>query len=113
MSENKFKFYEVVKIQPQAGSLDLSGLDLRKFDYQTLVGKKGVIMAMVQADNGDWLYEVSLDVMDEKASYTIREQDLISTGIMKKREDFYTGESIRVRVDPKTGEGEIVDDEEE
>ena len=106
--KNKFKFYETLEIKPADGRLDLSGLDTRKFDYDILVGERGVIFGMVQADNGQWLYDIRLEKKNDK--YTIRECDLVSTGIMKKRSDFYTGEAIKVRVDPKTGEGEIVDD---
>lgn len=103
MGKNKFNFYEIVEIQPLSGVLDLSNLDTRKFDYQTLVGKKGTIMAMVENDDNIWLYEVM--ITDTEDTYTIQEQDLVPTGKTARREDFYDGEVIHVKVDPDTGEG--------
>jgi hypothetical protein len=106
--KKKFDFYEIVRIAPQNGTLDLTGLDARKFDYQTLVGSEGPIVAMSR-DKKAWycLVKLSNKIGDE---YLIRENDLEATGKKAKREDFYTGESIRVRVDPKTGEGSLVDE---
>lgn len=105
MSSNKFEYYEIVKINPKSGVLDLSSLDTRKFDYQVLVGRIGVIMAMAECDNGAWLYEVSLDEAND--AYTIREDDLQSTGQYKKRSDFYSDDTVKVVVDPKTAEGSL------
>jgi hypothetical protein len=109
--KNKFLFYEVIEVRPKNNFLDLSGLDTRKFDYQTLIGREGVIIGMIQDDDGFWLYDVLFK--KEENRFTLMEKDLVSTGIIRKEEEFMSGESIRVRVDPETGEGTIVDDEDE
>ena len=109
MYKNKFDFYEVVIIQPSEGILDLSGLDAAIFDYQRLVGLQGVIMAMVQSDSGKWLYEVFLK--QDGMTYTIEEKDLVATGEHMKRSEFYAGQTVRIAVNPNTGEGKIVDED--
>ena len=108
--KNKFDFYEIVEIKPKNGCLDLSKLDTRKFNYQILVGKRGTILGMVQNDDGCWLYDVCLK--SEENRFTIREEDLKSTGMKADPNDFMTNEFVKVRVNPKTGEGEIVDEDE-
>lgn len=86
MSRNKFDFYEVVTIKPKSEILDLSNLDTRKFDYQTLIGCEGVIMSMAQGDDGTWLYVVSLTKNEQE--YMIREEDLQATGKKKETRRF-------------------------
>ena len=43
--------------------------------------------------------------------WSIFEEDLVSLNSFVSEENFYTGETIQVRVDPETGEGEIIDDD--
>ena len=107
--KNKLDFYEVVEVSPKSGKLDLSDLDTRKFNYQVLVGKQGTVIGMVQNDDGAWLYDVCFKREDDR--FTFREEDLVSTGIKRSRSEFYTGDSVRIRVDPNTGEGKIIDDD--
>lgn len=93
---NKFQFYEVVIVMNGNSIPD-------KF-----IGSKGVVLGMVQ-DNGDWFYSVALE-KDDNFCWDFCEQDLRSTGEFMNRSDFYSGESIRVVVNPKTGEGRINED---
>jgi hypothetical protein len=64
-------------------------------------------MSKGDGPDGSWGYAVSIDDI----CWDIREEWLESTGRKMRREDFYTGESIRVRV-TEDGRGEIVPDDE-
>lgn len=101
---NKYDFYDAVLIKPISGYLDMSDLDTRELDFQTLVGKKGVILGMVE-DNNEWFYDVTL--IDSGEIFTFRESDLEFKGEKKERSDFYTVDTVKVSVDPKTGEGTL------
>jgi len=62
---------------------------------------------MAEADE-TWGYAVHLYATG--FCYDIAEVELEPTGRMDRRETFYSGESIRVRVDPVTGAGTIVEE---
>jgi len=97
--KNKFNFYEIVRIVSD------------KPKHAEINGATGVVAGMAQnEETGRWTYGVSIDKLDGLVR-RMDEDSLVSIGVVGKREDFYTGESIKVRVDPKTGEGYIVDDE--
>ena len=94
-ANSRFEFYEVVVVDstdPQKGSIH---------------GERGVILGMAQNEYGGRGYAVH--VFSQCVSWHVMEGELKSTGEFMKREDFYDGSSIRVEVDPKTGEGRIVD----
>ena len=82
---NKFKFFEVVKVV--STNSELSEVN----------GKIGTITGMVE-DDELWSYSVSFE--DLESSWCLDEIDLVSTHRFAKREDFYTGESIKVLVSP-------------
>jgi hypothetical protein len=65
-------------------------------------GRLGTILGRAQADDGTWLYAVFVAGPNE--TWDIAESDLDSTGIVDKREDFYSGKSIRIRTS-RTGRG--------
>lgn len=110
---NKFERYEIVVIQPKNGLLEyMSEINAGEDDYQALVGKEGVVLGMTESDDGSEIfYLVTFDHMDESAAFIFREKDLVSTGKMVKESDIMSGESIKVRVDPGTREGWIVDED--
>ena len=89
----KFKFYEVVEISSDRPAL-------REVD-----GKRGAILGMAENDDGSWGYAVC--IFDEEIGYDVSEEELLTTGEMMKREDFYDGENITIIVDPETGEGSL------
>ena len=64
-------------------------------------GELGAIMGMSQEADGEWGYAVHIYSLHE--SWSVGHRHLTSTGQMAKREDFYTGDRVRVSVD-----GEIV-----
>ena len=88
---NKFKFFEVVKVV--STNSELSEVN----------GKIGTITGMVE-DDELWSYSVSFE--DLESSWCLDEIDLVSTHRFAKREDFYTGESIKVLVSPD-GKGRL------
>ncbi len=68
-----------------------------------VAGLTGIVMGRAER-HGRWGYSVHVDGLDE--SYDLRHEDLTPTGIMFKRSDFYSGESITVIVD-ENGNGKI------
>ncbi len=93
--KNLFNFYEVVKV-----------IDNSDSKLESIFGLEGTILGMSQdEESGQWGYAVSISPINE--TWDIEEQFLERTGKTRKRSDFYSGETIRVKVDPKTGEGYI------
>lgn len=91
--KNKFDFYEVVVIC-ENHDVDLAGL----------TGQRGAVLGMAQDDEtGLWVYAVSLDSTGDV--WNVGENHLTATGEAKERSDFYSGDSIEVKVDRETGEG--------
>lgn len=96
--ESKFDFFERVQI--------INPLTDKK-KRANLKNALGTVLAKAQDDNGKWFYGVSID--NEVSSWNCEEAELESLGIFAKREDYYSGESIRVGV-TKEGEGYIIKD---
>jgi hypothetical protein len=98
--KNKFDLYDIVIVCSQ-----------RK-DLEEINGCRGYISAMSQSEEtGLWRYAVG--IYDKECLWEVRESELLSTG---EKEDPRINEpvdTIRVRVDPETGEGYLVDEEEE
>ena len=95
---SKFDFYEIVTINTQNPK------------RKNLNGQRAAVLAKGQeSDEPDalikyydiWVYQL------EKV-FSFHEDELLATGEFDKRENFFSGESIRVSVDPETGEGKIV-----
>lgn len=91
----KYSFYEVVNIKPERPSLS------------KIEGLSGTILGMAQNENGGWIYAVH--IFDTDDSWDIREAEIVTTGKFMKREDFYSGESLIIDVDGKSGEGKLKD----
>lgn len=97
--KNRFQFYEVVVV-----------VDNNNESLQALIGREGTILGMAQEEESEeWGYVVSIESIGE--TWDIAERYLESTGKFRKRSDFYSGESVKVKVDPKTGEGSLKDEE--
>ena len=88
-----YKFYEVVKVI--ASRPELSEIN----------GKEAAILGMTQNDSGEWSY--SVQILESEDGWIVMENELQETGRMMSREDFYSGESVTVKVDPVTGEGSL------
>lgn len=90
---NRFNFYDVVQVQTSNSSLQ-----------DGLVGQIGTILGMAQNEKtGVWTYSVSIE--PDGDVWNIDEVHLQATGATKSRSEFYDGESVKVLVDPVTGEG--------
>jgi hypothetical protein len=87
-----------------------------KYDFYEIVrvispkkrGHEGAVLGRAQNENGKWGYAVAL-YSDDKLVWDFQEDELEPTGRKDRRESFYDGTTIRVQVDPDTGEGTIVD----
>lgn len=88
----KFSFYERVRIA--AGN------------RTPLVG---FVMGRCEDDEHNWHYSVQLE--GKTTNTMFRESELESTGEVGSREDFYDGNSLRVRVND-SGEGHFAEDTE-
>ena len=97
----KFDFYERVTI--------VNPLTDKKKKAK-LENACGTVMGKAQNDDGSWGYGVSVD-KDNNLMWRCSENELESLGTFAKREDYYSGESIRVGV-TKDGEGYIIENKE-
>lgn len=93
---SKFNFFE---------NVCLKGLE-KEFVY--LNNKQGCILGMSEDDKNNWYYSV---VIENGETFSFKENELESLGTFAKREDYYSGESIRIGV-TKEGKGYIIEDEE-
>jgi len=86
----KFNFYDVVKVlsEPSKEMIEISG-------------QEGVVLGRAEED-GCCVYAISLSSGE---TWQIEEEDLESTGKISAPADIYSGESIKVSVDPETGDG--------
>jgi hypothetical protein len=89
----RFDFYERVRFTATAGMV-------RKLKSRT-----GYVLGRSVDDSGAWGYAVLIEGKDE--TWNFGEDQLSSTGEFAKREDFYDGSSVRVRVE-KNGAGQII-----
>lgn len=91
----KFDFYEVVTV-----------IGTSHEQLSTILGEEGTVLGMSQdEESGMWGYAVSMTSSGEV--WDIDEEHLESTGQKKNRADFYTGDSVHVKVDPESGEGSL------
>jgi hypothetical protein len=88
--EARYRFYEVVRVRTQGGHYD---------------GLEGAVLGIAQDEPGGRGYAVHLYELEEVHYFS--EEELESTGKQDKRENFYGGTTVRVIVDPETGEGRI------
>jgi hypothetical protein len=97
--KSKFDFYEIVKVitdKPSCAQIN---------------GELGVVSGKAQnEETGKWTYGISI-YSDDDLVWCVDEKDIYPTGKKADPKDHYTGETIKVRVDPKTGKGYLVDPE--
>jgi hypothetical protein len=89
----KFKFYEVV------------GICGNREEFKPVAGRRAAVLGMSECDDGRWIYSVS--ILDSGETWCIEESELVPTGALMRREDFYDGSSVSVLVDSDTGEGRV------
>ena len=101
MMKNKFDYYEVVKISSKRPAL------------KKINGCKGFISRISHnEETGSWSYAVSV-YDDEGYLWSVKENELITTRKKVNPKDSDAGEIIKIRVNPKTGEGEVTEDDED
>ena len=88
-----YKFYEVVKVVSN------------RTDLVEINGFEAFVLGMAENNTGDWCYAVHMLESDE--GWDVMENELVSTGKMMSREDFYDGDSVTVVVDSFAGEGKV------
>jgi Immunity protein 31 len=92
-SNPRYEFYEVVQVISQDES------------KAKLNGQTGAVLGRAQADDGkSWSYAVAID--STEIVWSFDEDELLPTGLVRKREDYYDGSSVRVIVDEE-GRGQI------
>ncbi len=89
MAESKFDFYENVKVVTKDPSLE------------KINGRKSVILGKTLTEDGEWYYAIGIS---GENGWCAMEYDLISLGTFSNKEEFYSGESVKVHVN-EDGEG--------
>jgi hypothetical protein len=80
--------------------------------HRSMKGKFAVIRGKAQdEETNEWFYGVRI-INSEGFIVSFDEKDLKSTGKKANPKDYESVGSIKVRVDPETGEGSIVEDDE-
>ena len=92
----RYEFYEKVRVTSQAS------------DKVKVNGQIGAVLGRVQTEDRTWYYTVY--IYSTETSWCFFEHELSPTGEQARREDFYDGSSVRVKVD-EHGRGSIVSDE--
>lgn len=94
--DSLFEFYGVVEVvagRPMIGAV---------------VGHRGAVIGKAQnEETGAWSYSVSM--LESRESWSLRENEIVSTGLYMTRQDFYDGSSVKILSDPETGEGTLAD----
>lgn len=88
-----YDFYERVRVDTQ----DENSLCFN--------GKVGAVLGRVQTDEKLWYYTIAID--DQSSTHCFFEHELVATGTFARREDFYDGTSVRIKVG-KDGQGRVV-----
>lgn len=93
------------------GVLEIVRIVIPHAEDPDALGKVGAVVGFSQAPTGEWSYAIYFLDHDEDG-WMFEERQLASTGRFCAREEIYPGDRIRVRVDPATGEGTIVEGDE-
>ncbi len=96
MLMKKFKYLEVVKV----GSDEITR-------REGISGLCGYIQTDGSFYEGEYIWGVYIN--RKEGVYMLRDSQLTSMGKVLKKEDIYDGTTVRVKVNPKTGEGEALD----
>ena len=92
---NRFDFHDVVIV-----------IDSSNSSAESLVGTEGTVVAMAFCeDSGSWTYGVACGPSDDVWAFD--ERCLEATGERRLKSDIYTGESVSIRVNPRSGRGEL------
>lgn len=92
---SRFQFYEVVVVADSGHN-----------EMRSLIGEEGTVLGMAQDDESKcWSYAVSMASTGKVCSF--EEWQLGRTGKHQDRLNLYSGEAVKVQVDPKTGKGSI------
>jgi hypothetical protein len=94
--DSLFEFYEVIEV--------VAGRPI----IGVIVGRRGAVLGKAQnEETGAWSYSVSM--LESGESWSLRENEIVSTGVHMTRRDFYDGSSVKVLSDPETGDGTLAD----
>lgn len=100
---SKYNFYDIVKVVSSKPAL------------KKVNGKLGVIRGKSQSEVDFTIFAYAVDILNDvgmvKDGWFIFEEDLQPTGKKADPNDFQTGESVEIQVDPRTGKGYIPDTE--
>ena len=91
--KNRFQFYEVVVVTESDDN-----------NLKSVIGQEGTILGMAE-ESSRWSYSVSM--APTGVVWTFEEQQLKPTGRRQERSDLYSGDVVKVQVDPNTGRGSV------
>jgi hypothetical protein len=79
-------------------------------EFKEINNSEGVVRTFDKNELGEWIYTVSVDA-DDGMLWCIEEDNLRYVGKHRSRDNVISGETAKITVDPKTGEGILVDDD--
>ena len=85
-------------------SYELVTVNSNKKKLLKIRNKEGVVVARTMSNDG-WFYTVR--ILDDGICWCIDENELRPTGKKTTHDDSYSGETIKVLVDPETGVGRL------
>ena len=90
----RFGFYEIVEVRDTVGTRD-----------QGIAGKMGAVLGIAKPDTADGTITYAVQLKGSSDACSVDERDLVGTGQFAGRDEYYTGDSIRV-----TQSGEALED---
>jgi hypothetical protein len=75
-------------------------------EFGDIAGDEGVILGGGKLDSGEYTYTVLM--LSKRQTYYLAGSALAFTGVVVRKSDIYSTDSMRVVVDEVTGEGRIV-----
>jgi archaellin len=101
--KSKFAFYEIIRVVSE------------KKELQKIKGKLGIITGKAQNETDPSIFSYAVDILNDDEDvidgWCIYEEDLQATGKTVDSKKIFTGKSVKIQVNPKTGRGKIIEKE--
>ena len=92
--QRRFGFYEIVEVRDTVRTRD-----------QRIAGKAGMVLGIAEPDSADGTITYAVQLDGSSDAWSVDERDLVGTGEFAGRDEYYSGDSIRV-----TQSGEALED---
>lgn len=103
MYKSKYDFDDIVKVVSNKPVL------------KKINGRLGIVIGKAQGEENPEIFYYTINILDSfgirTGCWSVTEDDLQPTGKIATPNNFKTGITVKVKVDPKTGEGSLIDEE--